>query len=444
MPGITLTDARALVPYIRTAEADPVADAEALAGLAEWSRRFTPLTAIDGTDGLVLDTTGCDHLFGGEAKLLAEIAARLTRAGIVVRLACACTPAAAWAWARFRPEPAPLILAGDDCREPLADLPVTALRLPEVLAADLCRVGLRRIRDLLDLPRAPLVTRYGAMVGRRLDQMFGAVPEPIDAQHPPAPWRSRVALAEPITRREDIEIGLGRLLRDLCRKLEEGSRGARRLELLLLRVDAVAQSVEIGTSRPSRDPKHLIRLFRERLDLIDPGFGIETMLLEAVATDPLQPRQTGLGGGEPDDAELTQLLDRLRARMGDAAIVRPTVQDTHLPERSAILPATEPEPAKAAPPNGTHRPILLLERPEPVEVAALVCGGLPIAFRWRGRRYAVGRLEGPERIEPEWWRDRRGIARDYYRAEDLEGQRFWLFRSARSGEADWYLHGLFA
>jgi protein ImuB len=445
-PGMTLADARALAAGLFVAEADPRADAAALDQLVLWCRRFAPWAAMDGADGIILEITGCAHLFGDEAGLIEDAMRRLLAAGVAVRPAVADTPAAAWAWARFRlPQGAsPILPAGDAAQARLALLPTAGLRLPEDTVEALCRVGLRSIGEVMRMPRAPLVMRYGEAVARRLDQLQGREAQPITPRASPPEWSCRAAFLEPISRREDLEIATARLTSRLCAMLREAGRGARRLELVFCRVDATAQRLAIGTSRPSHDAPHLLRLFREKLDGIEPGFGIEAMALAAAATDRLEAAQAGFAD-PADGTDLAQLVDRLRGRAGVAAVREFAPRDTHIPEREAALqPVDLTRRAAAGGLCCAPRPIMLLDRPEPIDAAPPLPEAPPLRFRWRGRSYEVSQFEGPERIAPEWWRGgaAESPARDYYRIEALEGCRFWIFRGV--GDASWYVHGLFA
>lgn len=443
-PGQPLADARALVPGLRTAPADPESDRAALAMLADWCVRYTPSVAFDGTDGLLLDITGCAHLLGGEAALIADIIHRLARARIAAKAAIADTPGAAWAVARFGTAS---VLPPGDVKTILAPLPTAALRLPAATIEQLHRLGLRRIGDLLPLPRAPLVTRFGEALALRLDQLLGRSEEPLALRRPMVPWRSRLAFAEPIARREDIDAAVLRLLNDISRTLEKAHRGARAIELLFCRVDGVAQIVAIGTARPSRDAGHLARLFAEKLESVDPGFGIEAMIIEAVETDVLLPDQTGFVGEPGDHEALAPLVDRLRNRLGERSVFRVAPVASHIPERAiAIAPALSPSREHSWP-EGVTRPVRLLPCPEPIDATAAIPDAPPSDFCWRSIDHRVVKAEGPERIAPEWWRGPdHARTRDYYRLEDECGRRFWVYRAIpeASEPARWYVHGLFA
>ncbi len=444
-PGQRLADARALVPELHAADADALADAAALARLADWCGRYTPWAAACGEDGLSLDVTGCAHLFGGEAALIDDLVGRLARCGITARAAVADTPAAAWAWARFGDG---AILEPGSNRKHLAALPVEALRISPVTVEALRRLGLRRIGDVAPLPRAPLAARLGAELLSRLDRAFGVESEAISPRRPPAEWRARLAFADGIGRREDLDLATRELLERLCLALEADGRGARRLELALYRVDGTAQTVEIGTSRPTRDAAHLARLFVEPLGNVEPGFGIETMILGAVVTDPLRAEQMAMPSGPRRSVEdLAPVLDRLQSRLGRNAVVRLVPVASHVPERAVtVTPALSEAAAQDWPPNDwpmmRPRPIQLLAAPEPIEVGGPA--DAPETFRWRRCDHRIAQCEGPERIAPEWWRAAGDqVSRDYFWLQDSDGRRYWVYRVPEH-EPGWYLHGLFA
>ncbi|NIJ41107.1 protein ImuB [Parvibaculum indicum] len=474
-PGQLVPDAMALCPSLGVHDAAPEADRAALEKLARWCGRYTPWSVADPVgvgaepDGLLLDISGCAHLFGGEAALLDEMAARLGRFGFGLRAAIASTPGAAWALARYGRE-APSVLPAGEEKRALAGLPVRGLRLDRGVADGLSRLGLKRIGDLYDKPRAPLTARFGPVPARRLDEALGRAPEPISPSLPHVPFRTRLHFAEPIARLEHVEEALARLAGDLCSLLAEEHKGARRLRLTLYRVDGEVRELHAGTSAPSHEEGHLARLFREKLDKagddFDAGFGIEAMSLACLAADDLAPSQARLTGGGPQAHDLARLIDRLGNRLGPGRVARAEPRASHIPERAVrAVPAMRgASPALAGwareaahLPEGVSRPLRLLPAAEPVEVVAEVPEGPPRIFRWRRMTYRVARAEGPERIAPEWWRQDSGQGengkkdggrtRDYYRVEDGDGRRFWLYRDGLytrdEEEPRWYLHGVF-
>jgi protein ImuB len=481
-PGQTLADARALAPDVAVGDFDPTGDTAALGALAGWCTRYTPWTAPSGLEfggaaGIWLDVTGCAHLFGGEAAMLDDLTRRLEQNGYTVRAGLADTAGAAWAAARFGSDDRTIVSPGTQMAI-LAPWPLAALRLPPDTVDGLERLGLRTVGDLASLPRAGLARRFGELPARRLDQAAGRIDEPISPQAPSPVWRLRTAFPEALGRSEDIVAATRNLTEALCNRLGRAERGARRLELCLYRVGGRVDTVAAGTSRASRDPGHLMRLLAEQLDrLPEPPSAapdalsaaaeamVETLTLAATVTEPLSAAQVSLDNDrEADPAALERLVDRLAGRLGPDGVIRFTPRDTHLPERvQAGRPALEHREnrMKPAEPGSWHtarpRPPRLLARPEPVEAVAPVPDDPPVIFRWRGQIHRVVRAEGPERIEPEWWRPParpgRDTAinddiRDYYRVEDADGRRFWLYRAglydrAPAAPPSWFLHGLF-
>ncbi|MEM8917146.1 MAG: DNA polymerase Y family protein, partial [Pseudomonadota bacterium] len=409
--------------------------------------------------------SGCAHLFGGEAALISDLFQRFSEFGYVVRLAIADTPGAAWAVARSG---AGLGKAGDDPKKAivpvgqnrrfLAGLPITGLRLPGQMIVDLRRLGLHRIGDLSGLPRGSITKRFGKEVLLRLDQALGRQGEPISPHLPVIPHAARMAFAEPIGRAEDVTAALERLLQRLCKQLETAREGARQLVLKLYRVDGMVIERAVGTVRPVRDTVLLARLFAEKLDDIDAGFGIETIVLSAHVTEKLELSQNAL----TDQAALrtasafADLVDRAVGRFGPGSVSRLSPRQSHLPERAvARLPVdgkTFKLPNEAWPAEW-RRPVRLFAEPQPIEAVAPIPDDPPVLFRWQGVVHHVALAEGPERIAPEWWLDGPGNGaarpRDYYRVEDVAGRRFWLFRHGlyegdeAAAPPAWFLHGLF-
>ncbi|MFO1036921.1 MAG: DNA polymerase Y family protein [Geminicoccaceae bacterium] len=437
-PGMNLADARAAVPSLLIAEAEPEADAKALEALALWAGRWSPWVRCDGADGLLLDLTGCAHLFGGEAGLLDAVQAGLDGLGFTARLAIADGAARAWAWARFgeggiAPQGTP----------PFHDLPVEALRLEPDTAAGLRRLGFRRIGQLAPLPRQSLLVRFGAALALRLDLVLDGGDEPFVAVRAPARFAARLGWAEPIGHTEAILLAARRLLDLVCRELEHAQQGARRVELSLGRVDGAVARIAAGTARPVRAPDHLLRLLAPDLDGLDIGFGIEVMRLDVLETSPLGASQAELAARN-DPAALDRLLDQLARRLGRHRVLRLAPVDSHWPERAQRL---VPAGTLAVPevwPLRQPRPLRLLEQPRPVTAMAVLPDGPPLQID--GRRLLAA--TGPERLLPEWWRpDPEARPRDYFRITDASGRQLWTFREGTYGDATppaWRVHGLFA
>ena len=448
-----------------------------MTALAAWCGRFTPWVAPDrsgcdggGAAGLQLDVTGCAHLFGGEAALLATLLAGLEKQGLSARAALADTPGLAWALARFgaAPKPGPrnqgTLVPSGEAKAALAELPVAALRLSAEQVELLERLGLRTAGDLYDIPATALARRFGPLVAHRLAQALGRAEEAISPLTPVPPLLERLALAEPSAAPEAVAFGLEALIQALCRRLETGQQGARRLVFTLYRADGSLGRLKLGTSRPTRDPQHLKRLFAQRLEQADPGFGVEVMTLAATASEPLSALQSVLPGeaaGRPaalskardsgqaplaaqNPATVGEVVDRLMGRLGEARVARPVPRESHVPEQAVAAVAPLSAPKEGWQPQGPFRPLRLLSKAQPIEATALLPDHPPAQFRWRRQLHHVATAEGPERLAPEWWHPEAeqaaAPARDYFRVEDDDGRRYWVYRA----EGRWYLHGLFA
>lgn len=445
-----VSKAQALVPGLAIEPADPAEDLASLERLALWIlQRVSPVVATDPPDGIVIDSTGADHLHGGEAAMLEALIGRLTLSGVTARAAIADTWGAAHALARYHA--APLFLASPGSSDDLlAPLPLAALRIAPGIAAALRDLGFERIGDLIGQPRAPLTRRFGPDLCRRLDQALGAIAEPITPLRPDDLIEIRRNFAEPIGAAETIARYIGNLARALCAELERQGLGARRLDLLCDRVDNHRQAVRVGLAVAQRDPARLTRLLCDRIETIAPGFGIESMALAATVTEPLSPRQLGSDLLEVQVPDLSSLVDVLANRVGVAGVYRMAPVPSDVPERSVRrIPALAANTG-AGWPDHWPRPARLLARPEPIETMALLPDHPPSWIAWRGIRRRIRRADGPERVFGEWWKREaeREAVRDYFRIEDEGGERYWIFRAgdgehAETGSHRWFLHGIF-
>ena len=455
--GMMLADARTLCPGIVTAPSDPAGDLAFLERLAVWAQRWGPWSALDAPDGLLVDVTAVPHLFGGEARLIADTATAFAQRRLTVRCAIAPTAGAAWALAHYGDNGA-IVEDAAAVERALADLPVAALRLdPDVLIV-LRRLGLKRLGDIATIGRDAIQRRFrnrkspAANPLIRLDQLLGRVPEPLLPVIPQAMPLVQRRLLEPIRHRSLLDQVVADLAQDMARVLEAQAQGARRLELGLWRVDGEVVVRRLEMAAATRDPAHMVRLFASRLDDIDAGFGIEMLRLRASWAEPLALAQDDIeAAAQAQGTSLAACIDRLTVRLGPKAVARPVPFASHIPERAQRWhPPLDPEPASQGMLKFHHRPLKILEKPESIAVLYATPDGYPQRFRWRGQVHDVARVEGPERIAPEWWRER-GSARlrDYYRIEDGEGRRYWIYRrgligDGRGGMPDWYMHGLCA
>lgn len=496
--GQPVRDAHAMCDALITRARSAPAEEAFLSVLQRWAGKFSPWVAKEGADALIVDLTGCAHLFGGEEPLLDVVEQDCNDLGLTVRMGLADTRGAAWALARYAGQRAGSHRSGDVIDQEaratrsrsgkrrhwtkggaapavrtapagsvhriaapgqnysaLAALPVAALRLESHTAEQLARLGLRRIEDVLGQPRASLARRFGRGLVMRLDQAMGSAPEPVSPAKAPDHFAVRMTLPDPIGLEDDVLAGIDRLLPRLCERLEVKGRGARRVLFQAVRTDQNVQSIEVGLARPSRDPQAIRPLLALKLGDMDPGFGFDMLRLEAVQSEPIHNRRV-VGhleaGAEVNkrlatNTAISDLVGRIGARVGLEAITRLHPASSHIPEKTATTlaaawsqPHEDPWPA---PPNA--RP-LLMWHPEPVQ--APDTPKVPEVFRWRGQTLRRTRAIGPERIAPEWWLDdpnwRSGV-RDYWMTETEDGQRLWLFYAhGLAMSSGWFCQGAFA
>jgi protein ImuB len=466
--GMGLADARAMYPSLPVVDADPEADLRFLEAIADWCDRYTPLVGLDAPDGLLLDVTGCAHLFNGETALARDLVARLTDQGLRARVAVADTVGCAWAIARYGK---PGIIPRGETKAAMLPLPIAALRVDADIVADLKTSGLTCVGDLAARPRAPFAARFGKKLLLRLDQALGDVDEPIMPRLPVPAAMAEQRFPEPIARETDVLGTIDHLARQLVPVLERRGEGGRLFQVALFRADGKVHRLEIGTGSPLRDPARVRKLFEQRLavlgDACDPGFGYDMVRLGALVTERMDPVQSGLAGSDHAD-ELVHLIDRLGARFGLRRVTRLVPQDTHIPEYAvAYVPAHGVKEFQSAPSPpeqdslGALRPIRLFQKPQAISVIHQVPDGPIARFRWlkdgdewpevwKQDWQEIAYCEGPERIAMEWWRNDRGekLERDYFRVESEVGARFWLYREGRQQSGPlmprWYAHGLFA
>jgi protein ImuB len=465
--GLPLANARAICPELTVFDADPVADTKTLNDIADWCDRFTPLVALDSPHGLYLDITGCAHLFGGERALLQIVCGALTRRGFAVSAGIAGTSVCARTMTRHV---SGKIIADGEEADAVGPLPVAALGADAAITSGLRRAGLKTIGDVAARARHEITARFGAGFTALLEHALGEGDAPISPRKPLPDYIVEKRFPEPVATDNVIALNLSALAGMLVTAMDKQGKGARRLEASFFRTDGAVRMIAVDTGRPVTRGEVIDRLFRERLDALndplDPGFGFDLIRLSASSTEIVVQQQRDLDANVHDNDELAALIDRIVARIGGKRVVVHLPQDTHIPERAVLAAPAQHHLAAAAhaawpariesePPL---RPLRLFEKPEPIKVPfATVPDGPPHQFTWRRVTHAVVRVEGPERIAMEWWKQNGcALTRDYFRIEDAEGRRFWIFRDGLyEGELKndeegkpvppkWFVHGLFA
>ena len=442
--GMVLADARAILPNLEVKDDNHELNEKLLRKLAEWCIRFSPVVAVDAPDGLLLDVTGCTHLWGGDEAYVADITKKLQARGYEVRVSIAETAGVAWGVARYGKNPT--VIPSGKGIEALLPLPPEALRLEPETCERLHKLGLHTVAHFLNMPRPSLRRRFGESILQKLDMATGFVEEPLEPVIPPAAYEERLPCMEPIVTASGIEYALQELLTRMCLRLERDQKGLRSAVLKCFRVDGKTELIEVATNRPSCHGKHLFKLFEIKIPKIDPGLGIELFILEAPLVEDYFSGQARIweSSGGLEDIRLSELLDRIMIRCGDDSVRRFLPSEHFWPERSFSKSGSLNEQPVTYWRKDRIRPLVMFNPPEKIEVTAPIPDYPPMLFRHKGKLHKIVRADGPERIEQEWWLQQ-GQHRDYYRVEDEEGNRYWIFRSGHYDDRvfQWYLHGCF-
>lgn len=445
-PEMSIADVKALVSDVVVEGNIEGQECELLKELGEWCIRFSPSVAIDGIDGLLIEITGCCHLWGGEANYLRDLLTRIKERGYQVRGAIADTIGAAWAIARYGKEKA--IIASGEHYHAILNLPPEALRLESSLVQRLSKLGMYSIGNFIDIPRTVLRRRFGESLLLKIAQAMGNTEECLKPIYLPEPYTERLPCLEPIRTAKAIGIAIQKLLDALCFRLQKEGMGLRKATLTCYRVDGKVVSIAIGTHKASNHHEHLNQLLKMRIVNIEPALGIELFVLEAASTESVEVTQQAMWATslKSSEQQVAEVLDRIAMRAGKHAIQRFLPQAHYWPERSVKKVNSLDEKPTIPWPDQERRPTHLLARPQKVIVSAPIPDYPPILFVYRGKRHDIKKADGPERIEQEWWIES-GEHRDYYLVEDEIGRRYWIFRSGHyqaDQQAEWFLHGFFA
>lgn len=446
VPNMVVADARAAIPKLGVLQDKPLRKEKLLKEMGLWCMRYTPFVSVDTTDFLILDITGCAHLWGGEETYLQEIHLQLKQKGYEVRIGIASTIEAAWAISRYGQHGA--IIPDNAQQQALSTMPIACLRLESDLLERLKKLGFKTVASIMQIPSQVLKRRFGEDLVKRVAQALGKEEEFIIPLKPVIPYAERLPCLEPIKTAKGIEIAIEKLLGMLCKRLMGEGKGLRKAKLSCYRVDGKVKYIEVGTNRTSAHIKHLLGLFKQKISTIAPGLGIEVFVLEAPKVEDAILVQELLWSGEGslDNDTLAELLDRFKGRDATCCINRFLPDEHYWPEHSTRLAASLTEKRTTAWRTDRPRPTRLLNPPHPIEVSAPIPDYPPMLFRYKGEVHLIKKADGPERIEREWWIEQ-GEHRDYYYVEDDKGRRYWLFRLGHyqgDRSANWYLHGFFA
>jgi protein ImuB len=442
--NMVVADCKALVPDLNVFEYEEQQPKKLLYALGEWCIRYTPLVFLGENDDLMLDVSGCTHLWGGEKEYLKDIHKRFSGFGYHIRTSIADTIGCAWAVCHYAKNVS-IITSGQQA-EVLSQLPTVSLRLEQNAYERLEKLGLKTIGSFMKMPRTALRRRFGQHLLLRLDQALGFLLEPKAPLKPPSPYEERLPCIDPVRTAPGIEIAIKTLLEKLNVRLNKESKGLRKCELRCYRLDGNIQKIEIGTNRPTRNITHLFKLFELKIVQIDPDLGIELFIMEAPIVEELFNEQDALWAvSNASEAAVAELIDKLAGKIGSGAIHRYLPDEHYWPERSVKETSSLTEKANTEWRTDLPRPLHLLRKPEQIQVSVPIPDYPPLLFIYNGTTHTVKKADGPERIEQEWWITG-GLYRDYYCVEDESGSRYWLFRSGDYNKDDpkWFIHGFFA
>jgi len=436
--GMPLAEAQALCESATFIPHDVEADGHELQTLALLTQYFSPTVGMEQSSGshcLVLDITGCAHLFGDEFGLARQLLAELARYGYFAHVAVAKTIGAAWGIARYG--------HGTASDRRLRSLPIEALRIPDKLVRSLQDFDLRRIGQLTAMPRDSLPARFGTVLTERLDQMFGHREELVVPVSRPKPVSAKWVTEEPIRHLKAIEHVCENLLVEVLEAIRPQRQGLLLLTLTLKNEGGSPVEIQVRLAQPTDSHRHVMSLLNLKLEatlLPEWVFAVE---MEASVRAPVRVQQRSLFADDQPagDGDVRRLIDSLSARLGQNAVVRPRLMPEATPERAVgYEPLTNPTTdGQADSAVGLQRPLNLFATPESICVVT-AAPDAPVRITWNRQDHRLIHVTKAERIATDWWQETGSIRRDYFQAESDNGARFWLFRDRAN---NWFLHGVF-
>lgn len=425
-PGMALPAALALHAGLSVQPRDRTRERRALQALALWAYQFSAQISFEPSS-LLLEVGASRRLFGGMAALLAIMQREIVQLGYTVQHALAPTATAAGLLARRCP--GCRIENPDDLRAAVALLPVAALTRDPDARALIRHIGLESIDDALSLPRPELARRCGPQLGALFDRLLGMAPDPRPEWQPPRYFDQNIELLGEISHTTALVFPARRLMVALCGFLRGLGGGAQRLQWRLIHRDHPPTRFDQGLLDSSRDPDHMLEMFRERIERLQLPEPVIAMGLRVDDWQAFEERSLAIFESKQSNDQ--SLLERLGNRLGEHRVRGLRCLADHRPERAwRFCRPDEPDDSLPFVTQRSIQPPWLLPQPRPLRAPH----GLP--------QYGGGlNLEHPpERIETGWW-DGFDISRDYFIAHSPAGERLWVFHDRRGG--GWYLHGLF-
>lgn len=457
-----------------TEPVNPQADHLTLRELAYQCQTYSPLVGLEESDSkpptsLLLDITGCEIHFGGEASLARQLRHELAQRGYDARIAIADTIGAAWAMSHYgvSAQCPVAVLPHQRHAAVLRRLPIAGLRLPSQITEPLLKLDLIKICQVENLPRSTLPSRFGKELQRRLDQAWGTAHELITPERLQQPLTEIWNFEDNLTSRQTLELVTRELLERVLKQLEPRRAGIRELRCHLRgRVDRLTLTLRL--LQPTSELRHLWDLLQLEWDRQEVAFhrsgdapkcladGISSVCLEVPQTAPLRVRQETLFESEPGQKEalaFRQFVERLSSRLGEKSVLKSQPAPDYQPEYACDYQTWGSDVSKANKPEkdllekttwetsvARTRPLRLLAHPLRVEARSTFPPGPPYFIHWDAHDQTVVKTWHSERIATGWWREH-DVQRDYFHIETDRGQHLWVFYCA--GNAEWFVHGMY-
>ena len=444
--GMIVSDAKVIYPALEIIDDIAGLNEKLLKNIAEWCIRYSPIVAVDLPNGIILDATGCTHLWHGEEGYLKDIINKLKSFGYNIRAAMADTIGTGWAVSRYGKVKA--IIETGEQQQALMPLPPVALRIESEINKKLQKLGLTEIGSFMNMQPSALRRRFGADFLLRLNQALGTKEEYIQSVIPLAEYSERLPCLELIQTKTGIEIALQQLLEKLCGRLVKDGKGLREVNFIAFRIDNKIEKISVTTNHASNNAKHIVTLLEHKIEKIEPALGIEVFILEATKVEKVVSIQQTFWttNGSLESREIAELLDNIENKFGNNIINRYFPDEHHSPERSLKNVVSLKEKPVIEWRKDILRPANILPVPQPIKVTAPIPDYPPMNFQFNNKLHKVVKADACERIEPEWWIEG-GSHRDYYIVENEEGKRYWLYRLGHYNEEEkpqWFMHGVFA
>lgn len=421
--------------------------AEMLQLIAAQLTALSSKVSIEAPNCLVFEVRSTLKYFGGIEKIRSQLEKiihnTLTQWQLPLLFYQAATPTPAASLLLAQAGHNLLVYQQDNLRSALGRLSVQTLPIDSNRQRkQLHNSGLRTLRDVWRLPASALGQRFGLDFIKRLDRCLGKVAQPVQTYKSAPVFSSEIDFDFPVENTTLLLHGIQELIDRLVDFLQRRELAARHLRFELIHAQERTKVLEIELRQASRSTQHLLLLIKTRLESLLLSAPVQTLRINIEHFEDFSPREKALDLFDTHDSNvrhdisIAPLLEQLQAKLGNAAVRKIYYHDEHAPEHASRHYVYGTSTHKSTYSKPLHTP-----------QSARPCWLLPIPMMLleeNGRlhyRSSLSLLSGPERIETRWWSEE-DIRRDYYVARNRFGMRLWIFHE-RTGNREWYLHGVF-